>query len=389
MDNADGSRSPERGPQRILLVTANYRPSVGGIERFVETLATGLVGRGHEVVVLCCRTGGAPFVETAKGVRIVRIPANHVVSEHWNVAYPIPAPRALVRALRHLLPWAQIVHVHDALYVTSAAALIASRRRALPTVLTQHAPFVPQASRALDLVERLAVATIGRCSRLATTVVSYNAAVSEFASSAWQLPEVPVLPVGVAKPDAGGVDRATLRREFDLPADRFIGLFVGRDVPTKRLDLFLAAGDREYELVAVTDRVLVDPPAGVCGLPFMAPEKLERLLLAADAFVLLSKAEGFPLSLQEALLAGLPAVVTRVPGFDRYLGEDDVIWVEPDPGSVRDALRRLASDTDERLDLGRRAAVAGQREFGLDRFVDAYEALYVETLSSAVAPRRS
>ena len=66
-----------------------------------------------------------------------------------------------------------------------------------------------------------------------------------------------------------------------------------------------------------------------------------------------------------------------------------MIWVEPDPGSVRDALRRLASDTEARLDLGRRAAVAGQREFGLDRFVDAYEALYVETLSSAVAPRRS
>lgn len=383
MRNEHDASRRGREAQRVLLVSANYRPSVGGIERFVETLATGLAARGRDVVVLCCRTEEAPLVETARGVRIVRVPASHVVASRWNVAYPIPSPRRLARALRELVAWADVVHVHDALYATSAAALVAARRRAAPAVLTQHAPFVPQASPALDLVERLAVNTVGRCSRLATRVATYNAAVSEWASSTWGLRDVRMLPVGVPVPAANGADREALRREFDLPERRFIGLFVGRDVPTKRLDLFLAARDPGYELIAVTDRVVARPEAGLRMLPFMAPEALQRLLLAVDAFVLVSKAEGFPLSLQEALVAGLPCLVTRVPGFEEHLREDDVVWVEPDAEAIRTALLALASDPRRRADLADRASAAGRREFSFDRFLDAYETLYAEAISSA------
>jgi len=118
-------------------------------------------------------------------------------------------------------------------------------------------------------------------------------------------------------------------------------------------------------------------------LPFMAPEALQRLLLAVDAFVLVSKAEGFPLSLQEALVAGLPCLVTRVPGFEEHLREDDVVWVEPDAEAIRTALLALASDPRRRADLADRASAAGRREFSFDRFLDAYETLYAEAISSA------
>jgi D-inositol-3-phosphate glycosyltransferase len=366
--------------RRILLVSANYRPSVGGIERFVETLAHGLADRGREIVVLCCRHERAPLAEESAGVRVVRVPASDIFRRR-NVAYPLPSPVPLARALRRLVPWADVVHVQDALYLTSAAALGVAKREQVPSVLTQHAPFVPQPSRALDLAERIAVRTVGQCARLATRVVTYNDAVSEWASSVWGLADVPVLPTGGATPDAGGADRSTLRRDLGLPTDRFLALFVGRDVPTKRLDLFLAAADPAYELVAVTDRVADRVPAGTRVLPFMAPERLERLLLAVDAFVLPSKAEGFPLSLQEALLAGLPCIVTRVPGFERYLVDDDVVWVDPDPDEIRAALQRLASDGELRIELGGKAKTAGRREFGLERFLDAYEALYAETIA--------
>jgi glycosyltransferase involved in cell wall biosynthesis len=378
----DAPSQPGRKPQRILLVSANFRPSVGGIERFVETLAQGLASRGWEVVVLCCRHGNAPLVEDAGGVRVVRIPASHILARRSNVAYPLPSPLPLARALGRLLPWAEIVHVQDALYLTSAATLAAARRREVPTVLTQHAPFVPQASRALDLVQRIAVTTVGRSARLATRVVAFNASVSEWAASTWGLADVPILPIGVAAPDAGGADRATLRREFGLPENRFLALFVGRDVPTKRLDLFLAAADPDYELVAVTNRRDPKVREGVRVVPFMPPDRLQRLLLAADAFVLPSRAEGFPLTLQEALLGGLPCVVTRVPGFERYLGDSDVIYVAPDPAAIREALLRLATSPAEREVLGRRAREAGERSFGLDRFVSAYEQLYAELRSA-------
>jgi glycosyltransferase involved in cell wall biosynthesis len=360
---------------RILLVTANYHPSVGGIERYVELLANGLAERKHEVTVLCCRHEDAPLTELLGGVRIVRLPATDVLKRRWNLHYPLPAPWALTRQLRGLVTWADVVHVQDALYTTSAAALVAARAHRTPSVLTQHVSFTPQASRLLDSIERGVIRTVGRCSRLASRVVAPNAAVAAWAEGAWGIREVTVLAPGAREPSAEGTDRAALRRAFDLPEDRFVALFVGRDVPTKRLDLFLSAADPEYELVAVSDRPPFQRP-GVRLMPFMAHEKLERLLLAVDAFVLPSQAEGLPVSLQEALLAGLPCLVTRVPGFDRYLRDDEVVWLEPSPASIRSALLALASDPQARADLGTRARAAGQREFGFDRFVDAHEALY-------------
>jgi glycosyltransferase involved in cell wall biosynthesis len=185
------------------------------------------------------------------------------------------------------------------------------------------------------------------------------------------------VPPGV--PPAPDVDRAEVRREFGLPADCFLALFAGRDVRKKGLDLFLAAAGAAYELVAVTDRA----PDGARILPFMEPSSFRRLLAAVDAFVLPSEAEGFPLALQEALVTGLPCVIAPAPGYDRYLREGESVLVEREPRAIAAALKRLATDDAYRRGLAERATEAGRREFGVDRFCDEYERLYVEAIAAA------
>lgn len=373
---------------RILLVTANYRPSVGGIERFVEILATGLAGRGHEVTVATCRTRGAPTLEQDGAVRIVRIPASDFPRNRLGVPYPLPSPVPGVRTLSSLVRSAEVVHAQDALYATSVAALVLARRNRVPSVLTQHVAFVPQGNAALDLAQRAAIATIGRSARLADAVASYNPSVAEWARRTWRLEDVRVLPIGVPPPAAGAPGRAAVRRELGLSDDAFVALFTGRDVPKKRLDVFLAAHDQTYELVAVTDRRGVAPP-GTRLLPFTSPERFAPVLAAADAFVLPSEAEGFPLALQEALVAGLPCVITRHAGYERFLSDDEVVFVRPEADEVREALLRLAAHPDERHALSDRAAAAGRREFGLDRFVDAYQELYAQVIGGATGSQPS
>ena len=185
-----------------------------------------------------------------------------------------------------------------------------------------------------------------------------------------------MLPVGVAAPTAPVLDRSAVRRSFGLPADRFLALFVGRDVPKKGLDVFIAARDPAYELVAVTDRTANGD--GVALVPFMDHDSLQALLSCMDAFVLPSEAEGFPVSVQEALAAGIPVVTTFQPGYERYLSPDDVLYVERDPAAVREALLRLVADQEFKERLAERRRNVARRHFSVDRFVDAYEELYAE-----------
>jgi D-inositol-3-phosphate glycosyltransferase len=367
---------------RIALVTANFRPSVGGIERFVEILARGLSARGHEVTIVTCRTGRAAIEERDGAVRIVRIPASEVACRRFGVPYPLPSPVACVRTLRTILRDVDVVHAQDALYATTLAALVLARRQGVPSVLTQHVSFVPQRNAAVNLAQRVAIQTIGRTARLASAVASYNPSVAEWARRTWGLRDVRLLPIGVPTPIVEAADRITIRRELGLADDAFVALFTGRDVPKKRLDVFLAASDPAYQLVAVTDRA-DGRSSGARLLPFTTPDRFERLLAAADAFVLPSEAEGFPLALQEALVAGLPCIVTPEPGYKRFLADGEVIFAPPTASAIRKALLRLASDESYRRTLADRAQSAGRREFGLIPFLDAYERLYASVVREA------
>jgi D-inositol-3-phosphate glycosyltransferase len=367
---------------RVLLVSANFRPSVGGIERYVEILAGALAERGHEVTVAACRTDGATAGEERSGnVRIVRMPATDVLDSRLNVPYPLPEPFAAGRTLRRLVAAADVVNPQDALYATSVLALGLARRQGVASVLTQHVAFVPQSHRVLDLLERAGIGTVGRSARLATRVVSYNPAVAQWAKRTWGLAEdVRVLPPGVPEPP--DVDRDAVRLQLGLPKDRFVALFAGRDVPKKGLDIFLGARDPAYELVAVTDRAPAAAPAEARILPFVTPERFRELLSSVDAFVLPSEGEGFPLALQEALVSGLPCIVARSPGYDHYLHDDEALFVERDSRALRDVLKRLVDDKDFRDGLAARARIAGRREFGVAPFTDAYERIYLEAISA-------
>ncbi len=371
---------------RVLLVSANYAPHVGGIERFTEILAAGLSDRGHEVHVVCCRHNGAALRERMGGAWVHRIQATDVLERRAGVPYPLPDPYRLLRCLRGRIAEADVVHVQDAVYATSLPALALAGRRGVPGVLTQHVEvFAPRRSPWLSVAEQ-ALRRVGRrTARLATLVATYNPAVATWMNETWALEDVRVLPVGVREHVVRDTNRVELRRSFGLPADRFLALFVGRDIPKKGLDFFLGAGDPAYDLVAVTDREATDRRATI--LPFMPPERLNGLLECVDCFVLPSEHEGFPLVIQEALGAGLPVVTTSHPGYELYLAPDDAMFVERDAGPIRTAILAIATDTGLRQSLSERSRAVAERHFGAERFVSAYESVYEEAASLLPTPR--
>jgi len=113
---------------------------------------------------------------------------------------------------------------------------------------------------------------------------------------------------------------------------------------------------------------------------------IPEVLAACDVFALASLWEGNPLSVMEAMAAGLPVVVTAVGGVPELVAsETQGILVPPgDPQALSTALLRLATDPAMRRAMGLAAAKRAQSEFDDRNMVEAYESLYDELLSAPV-----
>ena len=55
---------------KIAISTAVYYPQINGVAVFSHNLASGLVKRGHEVIVICPSQTGNPHVKTIDGVKV-------------------------------------------------------------------------------------------------------------------------------------------------------------------------------------------------------------------------------------------------------------------------------------------------------------------------------
>lgn len=68
-------------------------------------------------------------------------------------------------------------------------------------------------------------------------------------------------------------------------------------------------------------------------------QDMPSLYRIADALVFASVKEGFGLVVLEAMASGLPAILSRMPPFTEYAGEDDAIWCDPlDDKSIASAM---------------------------------------------------
>ena len=175
------------------------------------------------------------------------------------------------------------------------------------------------------------------------------------------------------RPDAA--DRARLRAELGTPAGRVVVVAVSRLVRHKGYaELLAATGDvlargLDAELWVVGERLASDhgedlePLFAAAAAPGALGGRLRRLgyrsdvpaiLAAADLFALPSHFEGLPMSVIEAMLAGLPVVATAIRGPREQVLEGVTGLLVP-PGVVAplaDALARLAGDAGLRARMG-------------------------------------
>ena len=385
---------------RILFVSHYALPHAGGIETVIDAVAGRLARRGHEVTHVASnalRPGEGPPRDDEVPYRLVRVRAANLLEARAGVPVPIFGP-GLVAALRREVARCDVVHAHGFLYAGSAVAFaLAGRSRAAPArVLTEHVGHVAYDRRLLDRVQAAAIATVGRATaRRAHVITAYSERVLSELGALAPTARLERIENGVDadlyRPPAAG-ERERLRAGLGWD-DRPRALFVGRAVAKKGLGLALEAartGGGAFRLAVVAPRAAVAAGAPhVDTVGALPRERVAELYRAADAFLLPSRGEGFPLSVQEAMASGLPVVLAHDPSYVETLAGagDGARLVEPSPSALAEELRRLTGDPEAAAAAGRAALAHARTSFSWDRAVEAHERLYEDLRTAgAIAP---
>lgn len=313
--------SGEDGRMSIALVVS---ASTGGIGRHVASLAERFVAAGHDVTVFAPEeTIRAHALETT-GARVEQ-------------------PGALRGARQR-----DVVHAHG--YKAGARAASVCRFGGPPLVVTWHNEILGRGVGNLTgrtmqrVVARSADLTLGASSDLVAKALSLGARSARLG---------PVAAPTLSIPD--GFNSQPLRASIGINPDDLMILTVSRLAKQKNLDMlidvaallrhrkdlrFLVAGEGPLR-DALGERIITtEVQVDLLG----RRDDVADLLAASDLAVLTSTWEARALVAQEALLAGVPLVSTRVGGIEELVGEAAVLVDSGDAAAAAEALEWLADD---------------------------------------------
>lgn len=361
---------------RILMVSHYYDSHLGGVEVIAAKLFQGLADEGCEIV-WAAADATAPPAATCTG-------QTHAIRT-WNgieaaieLPVPIATPRALWK-LRREIAQADVVLLHDCLYLSNLTAFVFARRRGIPVICVQHIGLVPYKSVVLRALMRFANRIITRpMLRRAEQVVFYSDITKAYFNKIrYRRPPRLVLngvdtdlfhPV----PDKGA--RAALRKRFSLPESVPVALFAGRFTEKKGLGVLRHMAMSAPEIVwAFAGCGQMEPSiwglSNVQVFHGLSQASLAELYRASDALVLPSVGEGFPLVIQEALASGLPIVC----GTETATADEELkVFVRGVEINQRDdqqtAHAFLAALRDQLAELNPERAALARHEFAVSRY---------------------
>lgn len=268
----------------------------------------------------------------------------------WQLAHLVEAAALAERMRRR-----EVGHVHDHQGGSSATVAMLSAVLGPHTFsMTLHGPGIFFEARETQLATKVRRAALCVCiSRFA------RAQAALFAPE--RLEDIRIVHCGV-DPDAYPV------RSHTGPVRRLLSVARLDIVKGYGVLLEALAGLSDIELLLVgdgPDRKALEARAADLGVAdrvtfagYRAPAEVATMLGTADVFVLPSFAEGVPVSLMEAMAAGVPVVATQVGGVSELVTDGESGHVVP-PGDA-DALRTAIASLADPL-VRTRMGAAGRR----------------------------
>jgi len=364
----------------VKLVIQNTSRVWGGNEKWLATVARGLVARGHEAVVSC-----------AKGPVSERLRESGIRTTHHR-------PRgAIDPASAASFAWFLMRETPDALLLTSWQPLVWG-------LLAGRAAKVPRMALRQGIVRSFPQSGVrARVMRDIDYIVIANSTEIREAwlvSAPWFRPSAVKIVLNAVEPRLERrVDiRGKLRREIGLSGeDELLIGGAGHLAPRKGFDYLLRAfassaiprsrvviigdGSHREELKRLAVNLGIDERVTFLGHRDDGPE----LLAGLDLFVLSSHNEGMANVMLEAMAGGTPVIASDVSGVRRAIGTEDgrppAGWIVPPAnddalsGALRRASAAIRGGSSQVSDYVSEASWRVQNWFSLRRMIDECEGI--------------
>lgn len=395
---------------KILMLTWEYPPRiVGGIARVVHDLSKRLIKDGHDVTVVTYRDGDTPYYEDDKGVKVYRVD-NYMIRPNNFIDWILQLNFNMVAKASEIIAKEgnfDVIHAHDWLVANSAKTL--KHAYGIPVVSTIHATESGRNSGVHDETQRYINDTEWMLTYESTEVIVNSNYMKGHIQGLFGLPfdKINVIPNGINLNNFTGVERDyEFRRQYAADNEKII-LYMGRLVYEKGIQHLISAmpkilnGYHDAKLLIAGKGGMIDDLRAqvehmgignkVYFTGYLNAKQVQKMYKCADVAVFPSTYEPFGIVALEAMLAGVPTVVSDTGGLNEII-EHGVTGMKSYTGnanSIADSILTLLYDQQLCSIVSKNAKAKVKQEYNWNKIAQDTHFTYQKAICQTMAERQA
>lgn len=305
------------------MVIGRFYPKIGGAERQAQLLAKHLIDRGIDVEVITKRPRGVPATLPSDPVPIRRlwIPGFRWIKDVLSIFL-------YYRTLVKDSPQLDIIHAHLA-YNHAYAAVLAGEKEDIPTIVkcgnSGYRFSIDRLANTFPFGNKMA----NYITQNADCFIAMNS-LTKRQLMGWGVDENRIvnIPNGIeVTPRITSKEKIQAKKELGISSDEYIIIGVGSLKPKKDFEtlirgvgysdleqciFLLGEGNQKSYLKKLAKELDIASQVKLFG--WVPRTDIRKFVSAGDIFVLPSRVEGISNALLEAMMFGLPCIVSDIPG---------------------------------------------------------------------------
>ncbi|MCL0066618.1 glycosyltransferase [Thermodesulfovibrionales bacterium] len=380
---------------KILHIAISLAPEWGGPTKVVAGLTETLAKKGVEVTIFApIEKGDEEKIIRPKRVNLRLFEQGFFA--RWWPGYSSGLAKAVAKEMEQF----DLVHIHELWSHPHLVASRVARKSGKPYIVTIHGGLEPWAINHKAFKKKIYSALIQR--RILQKAVALHAITNEEVKHIQDFGvdnKIVMIPNGINPQEFQTLPaRQELEQLYPSLAGKQVVLFLGRLHPIKGLDILarafgkvvrerndvylLAVGQDSNGYQGKIEKILEAEGAlgKVIFTGMLTGQKKLAAFSRANVFVLPSYSEGFSMAILEAMICGLPIIITHPCNFPEVAEAEAGIVIDPDPEQLAEALTRLLDNPQLREEMGGNGRRLIKERFTWDKIADQMIQLYQSML---------